>query len=417
VEENTLTLRPVESFERNELIDILRGFALLGILLVNFRGGISDRLIEADRLVSDGLNLLVRHSFYPLFSLLFGVGFAIQLRRAESRGTPFTQVYIRRLAVLFTIGTVHSVLIWSGDILVDYAVFGLLLIPLQRLHPRLLATLIVGLTIVQLERDRITTEISWTAPSSESLAQRTLRQGLRDEETAIRANALSRVPASFPSDVATRWIQYGNRLAAFIDWRSVVRRDLLLIFLVGFLVGRKQWFEPRNREIRARRFVITAVIGACAAVSGGCWTHFVQDSPVEMERGAWMLSNYGMTALYVGVIATIVGRSRRLLYWFEQLAPVGKAAMSNYLLQSLTMTWLFASYGANMNYPSATLWALLNGAFFFLVQVPLSRWWLESFNFGPVEWLWRSATYGKRQAFRRRAARTLEEPAATGAWA
>jgi uncharacterized membrane protein YeiB len=142
---------PVAPGERIETLDILRAFALLGVLLVNFPGAVSEGpLAGLDRVVSAALSALVLGSFYPLFSFLFGMGLGVQLTRAHQRGQKIGLIYFRRLVVLFLIGSAHAVLIWGGDVLVDYSVIGLVLLAVHRLSNRAIIALAVVVLVAGL---------------------------------------------------------------------------------------------------------------------------------------------------------------------------------------------------------------------------------------------------------------------------
>ena len=139
---------PVAPDERIQLIDILRGFALFSILLVNLELfshpvqqlalGHGDLTALADRLTVWGIQLFANSKFYPIFSFLFGLGFALQIQRAEARGSRFVPIYLRRLLILLLIGLVHAIFFWVGDILVLYAVLGTILLLFRRRSPRTL---------------------------------------------------------------------------------------------------------------------------------------------------------------------------------------------------------------------------------------------------------------------------------------
>src|SRR5688500_16136464 len=138
-------LAPVAARERIEVMDVLRGFALLGILLMNMEAfvgplmeslpGVNPRLTGADRWVDTAIYVLVQGKFFTLFSLLFGMGFAVMLERANAAGTSGTALYARRLFALLGIGLVHAILIWSGDILLTYALLGFVLLLFFRRTP------------------------------------------------------------------------------------------------------------------------------------------------------------------------------------------------------------------------------------------------------------------------------------------
>ncbi len=146
--ESTSVMRPVAAGERIEVIDILRGFTIFGILLVNMPlyswpnwGPLRAMRAQlpgepADQVAGWIIWLFAEDKFYPLLSFLFGLGFSIQLARAESRGSHFVPVYRRRLLALLLIGLGHGFLIWSGDILARYAIVGFLLVPFRSCRKR-----------------------------------------------------------------------------------------------------------------------------------------------------------------------------------------------------------------------------------------------------------------------------------------
>ncbi len=142
--ENSTQTRPVTPGERLVFVDVLRGFAVLGILVANMYAYSGASYTPTtwgeplDKFIVAATRFLVEAKFYSLFSFLFGWGMAIQLIRAEARGTRFVPVYIRRSLILLGIGLTHAVLIWEGDILFDYAMFGLLLLLFRKRSPRFL---------------------------------------------------------------------------------------------------------------------------------------------------------------------------------------------------------------------------------------------------------------------------------------
>lgn len=391
-------VEPVRPAERIPLIDILRGFALLGILLVNFEGGVGSTLPSLDRAVQTGLDLLVSESFYPLFSFLFGLGFALQLGRARNAGV--VHVYLRRLIGLFLIGTVHALLIWSGDILVNYALLGLLLIPLYRLPSR--GVLLVGLLLLafHLEGTRMRQVVRSWSSTPERVHSRELAQGLRDEARQIEGNLEVRTDqsGSWRAHLAIRWTTYGREVGGSVRLFDALRSDILLLFVIGLYVGRRRLLE----DVRARRrgFALAAALGALAAVGIPLLLTLFPDAPDEVWWLRDMAANWGVTAFYIGAIALLVTAGGRAARKLSMLAPVGRMALTNYLLQSVVMTLLFFPYALGLPDLGATARLLVDVGVFFLVQVPLSQWWLARFQCGPVEWVWRSLTYGRPQPLR-----------------
>jgi uncharacterized protein len=388
---------PVQANERIVLLDILRGFALFGILLVNFGGKVGTWVPSIDAGVLRGFELLVEDSFYPLFALLFGVGFAIQLMRATGRGSGIAHTYFRRMLALFIIGAIHTVLIWNGDILKSYALLGFILIPLHRLPARWILAAAVLLFLFQLEEGRMTAAWDARFDSPQSQQADELSFELLDEQHWAEQRAQQRADTygSWPEKIEAGWAFFGRWLHSVRLKRSF-SNDVLLLFVIGLLVGRSRFLHDFRQHRRG--FTVVAVTGAVAAVAGYFGTRFYADAGGEAESLTAMASNYGMTALYLGTIALMVTRGAVPPRALAILAPVGRMALTNYLLQSIVMTLIVQTSRLNRAHVGATLLLLIGCAVFFLVQVPLSHWWLARFQYGPVEWVWRLATYGRTPA-------------------
>ena len=392
-------IQPVGAGERVAVVDILRGFALFGILLVNFAGGTGSLVPSVDGAVGTGLDLLVSDSFYPLFSFLFGLGLALQLHRA--RGAGLAHLSLRRLLVLFLIGTGHALLIWDGDILVWYAMLGLLLIPLQKLSVR--AVLLVALFLFgfQFVGPRVQGALgSWrSTPEREQV--RELAEGVRQEDFGMQGNLglLAQENGSWRDNVAYRWDKYSRRMNQYSAPVRVLSEQILFLFVVGLYVGRRRLLEDFRR--RRRGFALMATLGALLAIAVPVVLKLFPDAPDEVWTLRDMAVNWGVTAFYVGGITLLVAAGGRAARKLALLAPVGRMGLTNYLMQSIVMTLLFFPYALDLPEFGATVRVLIDCGFFFLVQVPLSHWWLARFHFGPAEWLWRSLTYGYAQPMRR----------------
>jgi uncharacterized protein len=397
---------PVTATERIELIDILRGFALLGILLVNFPGPVGTATSGANAFIVEALEWLVDSSFYPLYSFLFGLGFGLQLLRARKRGGGVLRMYTRRLLALFLIGTAHAVLVWDGDILVNYSLFGFLLIPFHRIRPRPLLAIGLVLLAVSASDPPVTTLVS----RDPDRAAAELEEGVAAEE--LRNEATRRPIASFGSwgaEVAERWDRYSVKLRELVRPSAWILRDVPALFLIGLAIG--QLGILQRASTHRRKLVAVAVAGAVTAAIYPVLQSTALLDESRLDGALWAVQNYGYTAFYVCVISLLVaagGRARRAL---GILAPAGRLGLTNYLMQSLVMTLLFAGYGLGWTEPSVSLHLLLNVAFFFAIQVPLSAWWLRRYRFGPTEWLWRSVTYGRVEPLRREEPARVEVPA------
>jgi uncharacterized protein len=175
--------------------------------------------------------------------------------------------------------------------------------------------------------------------------------------------------------------------------------DILVYFLIGLLVGRSGVLQEAHQR---RRTLFIAGGVATIVGAGGAITYamgWFEGGPAWLGNLGWNVANPGLTAFYVMAITllcTFTTWGRRA---FGVFVSAGRMGLTNYLMQSVVMTAMSESYALGWT-PSTTAWTLINLGFFFAVQVPLSRWWLDCFRYGPVEWVWRSATYGPAQPFK-----------------
>jgi uncharacterized protein len=390
------TLRPVAESERIELFDALRGFALLGILLVNFWGPAGTRFAQLDSFVSGALDVLVSGSFYPLYSFLFGLGFAVQLASARAKGSGSSLLFFRRLLVLFLIGTVHEVLIWNGDILVAYSILGLALIPLHHLPQKALLLLAVAMFVAGLWGPQIRRRVEGARVEANELL--TAARGVEQRIANNRSWSVDEASTSYAQAVRTRWQEHMNNIRGRTNWLNWLLSDVLLYFLIGLMVGRSRVLHEA-RERRRTLFVaagLATVVGVGGAVA---WNVGWMDARPWLDELGYNIANPGLTAFYVlatTLLFTFTSWGRRA---FGLLVPAGRMGLTNYLMQSIVMTTLSAPYALGWT-PTTTAWIAINLAFFFGVQAPLSGWWLARYRYGPAEWLWRSTTYGVMQPFR-----------------
>ncbi len=397
-------LTPVAISERVELIDILRGFALLGILTVNFWGVSGDTARSLDRILSDVLEIAVSSSFYPLFSFLFGLGFAIQLIRARERGAGVVTVYVRRMLALLLIGSFHAIVIWNGDILVTYAILGLLLVPLHRLSDRWLLTLAAVPLIGGSLGPAVPSFVNRIGGESgaEAALLRTMATDERARVVSVRSQrydldtTVTRV-ASFTSSVSMRWHQFQGTVRWLLSRKSFLY-DVPAFFLIGFVVGRRRILQEAERHRRG--LTLAAVIGLTASVLGTLVIYVMKPGSHVLDSLGWSLQDHGATMFYISAISVGVTFVPAVARAFRHFAPAGRIGLTNYLLQSITMTVLFSHYGVALKQPSTALWLGIDFVFFFGLQLPFSRWWIGRFRFGPAEWVWRSLTYGAPQPMR-----------------
>lgn len=397
-------LTPVAPSERVELIDILRGFALLGILLVNFWGSSGEAANSLDRAVSTVLDIAVSSSFYPLFSFLFGLGFAMQLLRARERGAAVANLYLRRMLALFLIGGFHAVVIWTGDILIPYALFGLLLIPLHPLPDRWLWIVVAIPLGLGLWAPQVRTQLAEIG-GVEAAELNLLRDAEVSQRTWSTTNLAERHEmdpgttrtVAFASAVASGWQYFGQRLRGLFSLDFFLN-DILGLFVLGLIVGRRRILQEASRHRRGLR--IAGGVALAAAVAGTIVGYVIEPDSAFLRTVAWYGEDYGTTLFYVCMISLAVTGWPRVAAYLRPLAAPGRIALTIYLMQSTVMTLLFTRYGLGLQEPTTTLWVLINVTFFFGVQIPFSRWWIARYRFGPAEWVWRSMTYGQLQPMR-----------------
>ncbi len=397
-------LTPVGDSDRSDLIDSLRGFSLLGILVVNFWGSAGTRMPGLDNFVNDAIEVVAQTSFYPLFQFMFGMGFAVQLSRARERGSPVVRLYVRRLLALLLIGTVHRVFIWKGDVLVQYAVLGFLLIVVHRMRDRWLipiAVLVVAGTLSYRQVGPLWDRVL-LGPDAAQLRELGFMEcrvppGGRSMCAERRASPedVGRV-AAYRAAVSERWKEKSVR--GFLSPRGL-SSDTFGCFLLGFLAGRRKLLQDAGRYmkafVRTAAFALPLVIAAQFAIR--LWTR----RPELATQYLYIVEDYGTTILYISSFAIAFAALPRVAARLRVFAAPGKLGLTNYLMQSVVMTLPFEAYGLGLTKPSTAAWFVLNVLFFFAVQVPLSRWWSARYLFGPMEWVWRSLTYGQRQPMRR----------------
>jgi uncharacterized protein len=394
--------------ERIEVLDVLRGFAIFGILVVNMEGFSSPgyRAEDGERLWTGLLDRmaesLIAHGaagkFMIMFTVLFGLGFALQMQRSGARGLPFLRLQSRRLAVLLLIGIAHALLFWWGDILIDYALAGFLLLLFRRCRPRTILVWAIALNLLSFAELEVRTVQSLFGDAS---APRE-----RSAPPASRAGAgLEAYRDGSLGDVARQRVQ------DFLDhnrepYNVVPRR--LSFFLLGLFVGSLGILQdvPAHRARLGRVLVWSLLVGAITHV--GRYLLYRQGLPSWTRALRLPMSIIGNPAMACAYSVALI-----LLFevpaWRARLMPlaaVGRTALSNYLLQSVVCTTLFYGYGLGLYGRVGPAAGLGLSVLLYAGQVAASGWWLRRFRFGPVEWLWRSLTYGRRQPLRLVAERT-----------
>jgi uncharacterized protein len=403
----TLTdeLAPVSAAERLAIVDILRGFALYGILTIHvlmFKApwgppGLGYSGPRSGRLALLAVIFLVESKFFTLFSFLFGLGFAIQLLRAREAGARFGHRYFRRLSALLVFGIAHVVLLWEGDILIIYAVVGSLLWLFRDASSRTLLTWAGVLMVVPL--------VFWTAALIGVEAARLVPDAadrIRESDMRILAD-LARERSSILAVQAEGNYRkiFHQRMALYRPvFLTMLTRvpTVLAMFLIGLYVGKEGVLGDVARHAglisRVRAWGLGLGLAASLVVTLG----YAFLPPASAMIALAFDQALAGPILCLGYAATLTlmargpGRQRLL----HPLAMTGRMALTNYLLQSLICALIFDGYGLGLVGKIAPVPAILLAAGLFVAQMGLSCRWLRRFRFGPMEWLWRFLTYGRK---------------------
>jgi uncharacterized protein len=404
---------PVPAPERITLIDCLRGAALLGILVANMRG--FNAPLKAyenptlmwtwmpDRVMQAIVDWLVSGKFITIFATLFGIGFAIQMDRAVARGlTP--AFYLRRMAGLLLIGTLHAFGVWWGDILITYAACGLFLPLFRNLSQR---ALLVWGHILYWFINGIAT-IFWIAMMFSP--EKPHEEHGRSVQELIRMYSSGTIREIF-SARTEEWLD-ANGMLIFLTRVLALFVFGLYIWRQGYLARPSEHFDWWRRMQRLG-FPI-GLIGNALAVAL-LW--FYQPDPMQLSGVTvlfFLISSFAVPALSLAYSATIVllwqhTRARQRLMPFSY---VGRMALTNYLTQSIVCTTIFYSYGLGLYGRVGPLADVLLALVIYALQVPLSKWWLTRYRYGPAEAAWRWMTYGSR-AFQPEPVTSFQFPASS----
>ncbi len=407
-----LQTQPAERLKaaRLQVVDALRGGALLGILVVHCsRWFTSDALPERlfqvhaagplNSLFIGKIELLFVDKFYTLFSFLFGLSFALMISRSREAPAVFYRRFLRRLAILGAIGLLHY-LHWRGDILIIYAALGLLLLLFNRASNRvvLLSAFVLALNLpVNLTR----AYVNWEAPP----AQFALRQDAAEAAHKAVANYHTLTHGSYADTVLANLGSFGEMLV--FQFSSGRIFQTLGFFLLGLYAGRRQLFQQlEDKQMLFWKLILYAAVALVATKLAALQLTRAYGSDVQAPELIKVgfkvvadLRKFATTLLYIAGL-TLLFQSRPGRWVAGPLALVGRMALTNYLLQTLVGSLLFFGYGLGLQGTSQLWAACLLSVPIFLLQVWFSAFWLKRFSYGPVEWAWRSLTLGKAQPLR-----------------
>ncbi|HTS75982.1 MAG TPA: DUF418 domain-containing protein [Bryobacteraceae bacterium] len=397
---------PISASERILYIDILRGMALFGILAANMRGFDAPASVygnikilfhgRADMIAQAFNDIFIQGKFVTLFSFLFGLGFAVQLSRAEARGAKFMSFYPRRLAALALFGLIHGLLIWWGDILLAYALAG---------------------TLLLLLRNRSQKTLLWSAGSIFCLPVLVMT-GLAIAgflgHGPFRAQPVKPPDMAKINSVITIY-SHGSvpqiLRENLVIWKQQLSDTSFGFYAVSlFLLGMWVWRSGIVNRLDEYKPVLMRVCAWCIPV-GLALNTFVTLANLRPPTGKPTLIGYFAAVLdlpaahilsagYAAGLAVLIQNPA----WRRRLTPfaaVGRMALTNYLAESVLCTVFFYNYTTGLYGRVGPAVDLIPTVVLYGSQVLFSNWWLARYRFGPMEWLWRGMTYGKLPTMRK----------------
>lgn len=409
---------PTVTTDRVAVIDALRGFSLIGIVVAHCANqylagptppsaGTLNLFSPVDFAMSEAAGYLAFGKFFTIFSFLFGLSFAIQMNNSAKNGRPFVGRTVWRLVILFAIGFTHS-LFYSGDILRIYAVLGLLLVVMRNLSNRWL----LGLSLLLIFNAPLLVgrvQMQFAPPPTAAQIEAGKAQGagfVKWSEDEFRIKQTGTLAEVIQMNVKGGLM--GTLMFQLFTGRLFITLGL---FLLGLWAGRKRIFVDTPDHRRFFRQLLTwsgllALISTGLVVlNGGLslgpptpgWGGVIGATAFDVHQAT-------LSAFYVAGVTLLFWQTRAVL--LRSLVAVGRMGLTTYLTDTVFGVLVFLGYGLGQLGHLGLAASIGLGLAFLALQIPFSNWWLTRYHFGPVEWLWRSLTYRKAQPWRKKTAGT-----------
>jgi uncharacterized protein len=391
------------------LIDGLRGFSLLGIVLAHVNGWFIAGAIPSTVYLKFQHSfwtsfteyfggIFIEGKFYTLFSFLFGLSFALQMFQKKDTDPNFTLRFCWRLVILFVIGFIHH-LHWKGDILGIYAFLGFFMLLFKNATDKILW---IGILCFILNLPGIFYNFYQESKPKEkpkTEKEQKVEQEKYEKETIQSYETLKN--GSYLAIIKQNFKDFKFK----IDFQINSGRLCITFgfFLLGLWVGRKRFFENFENYKPSFKKIMWICLIANVLIIGFLLTLILGGFAEKMPN--WMntvinfifsLHSILMTVFYIVAISLLLNLPK-MHWWLDMLSAVGKMGLTNYLTQSILGVMIFYGFGLKQAGNFHTGWCYLIGISIFIFQVIFSKWWLSRYIYGPMEWLWRSGTYLKWQ--------------------
>lgn len=395
----TPAVGPINLSDRIVFIDVLRGLALFGILAANMRAFVAPIDCyqnigilfhsRADVLAQAFIDAFIQGKFITIFSFLFGLGFAVQMSRAEAKGVRFMGFYPRRLLALALFGLIHGILIWAGDVLLTYALSGAILLLFRNRQQKTLLLWAAGLLGLPIVGGSVFLAIYF------SRFHRPWMDPTPPDVSKLYPIINTYAHGSVRQIAAQNWV----------EWKQELPTEFFAIYATGlFLLGMWVWRAGIVQRLGDYTPIFKRVCAWCMPV-GLAISIFVAAVRALVPLGKpsllifsanvlWLPGSHILSAGYMSGLALLFQKQN----WHRVLMPfaaVGRTALTNYLMQSVICTLFFYHYTTGLYGRIGPAMALIPTVILYTAQVFISNWWLQQYRFGPMEWLWRGLTYGK----------------------
>jgi uncharacterized protein len=363
---------------------------LFGMILVHFHQKMRIEVTGLEDLIGWGVWILVEQKAWGIFAFLFGVGFAVLLRRLEARKAPVVPIYLRRLAGLAAFGLIAQVG-FGFHILLEYAAWGLVLLLIRHWS----TTAVLATAAFAAPARPVTAALTalyawWTGAAPPATVPDPLRQAV--EAAAQNADYLTLLSA---------------RCALFVDslpngWHDLLPDTNLALFCLGLLAVRHGILD---QPLRHRRLIIGwMVFGALSWAAHWLVLRNLPELPIAgatwpLSQGFGLLNEQWLCLTYIGAVVLLLAYRPAWTHRLRAIGSAGRMALTNYMLQVAVLDALASGYGLQLKLRPAVY--VLAAVLLFSAEAAFSSAWLKRYRFGPLEWLWRTITYARPQPLRR----------------
>jgi len=403
----SVNIAPTSKKSRVEILDVIRGFAIFGIIIANIQSWSGYKFIPYELLETlpyYDYNTTLKYlfmffidtKFYTLFSLLFGIGFYLQFNKHRDNQEPFMKTYRKRLGFLIMFGAIHS-FFWSGDILLVYGAMGLIFVLFRNLNTQTLLKLSIFFYFIWLAYDIIFALFFPQVMNYPLGAYKTYPDISPTELTAIFQNG------TFIEVLQANWHNLYYRYIDLIPSGRLTK--VLALFMLGFYLMSINYFTTYARSLKLLSifFISGIVLTYISYEIGGSMSLFSHDLNNVAYKALAASGQVLLAMSYISILA-IFDEKAFFKKFFHLFAYVGRMSFTSYLTHTIFGFLIFYPFFGGLFGTMGILEITIIAIILYAIQIVFSYFWLKYFTFGPLEWLWRCLTYSKLFPIRKHAA-------------